>query len=61
MFYHKDHTSEFLYFSKMLERLFTGIKTHRLFSEHLLHLAEAPNDVGDDALKAADGVYWKKL
>ena len=32
MFYYKAHISEFLYFSKMLERLFTGIKTHRLFS-----------------------------
>ena len=30
-------------------------------AEHLMHRAEAPNDVGDDALKAADGVYWKKL
>ena len=30
-------------------------------AEHLLHRAEAPNDVGDDALKAADCVYWKKL
>ena len=40
---------------------FGQVHQYGVTAEHLMHRAEAPNDVGEDALKAADGVYWKKL